>query len=210
MSINEHRNQAYNDEIKQKTQSSPRIQLIVGLGNPGAEYEKTRHNAGAWFVEAIAKQYRSQFKLDKQFKGQVAKIECGDTICYLLLPMTFMNASGDAIRTVSRFYRISPESILVVHDDSDLPPGTVRLKEGGGDGGHNGLRSTAQQLGSKDFLRLRVGIGHPGHRDRVLDYVLTTPRREEAIEIHAALERALNVLEEIIEGNLQKAMQKLH
>lgn len=186
------------------------IQLIVGLGNPGAEYEKTRHNAGAWFVEAIAKHYHAKFKLDSKFMGQVAKTQGDDMTCYLLLPTTFMNCSGNAVRAVSQFYRIPSESILIVHDDLDLPPGTIRLKEGGGDGGHNGLKSIAQQLGTKDFLRLRIGIGHPGHRDRVLDYVLTTPRREEAIEIHAALDRALNVLKEIVEGDLQKAMQKLH
>lgn len=190
--------------------SSPRIRLIVGLGNPGAEYEKTRHNAGAWFVEAVAKHYHAKFKLETKLMGQLAKIQDEDQACYLLLPTTFMNRSGYAIRAVSQFYRIPCESILVVHDELDLPLGTIRLKQGGGDGGHNGLRSTAEQLGSKDFLRLRVGIGHPGHRDRVLDYVLTSPKRDEAIEIHAALDRAVNLVTEIIQGDLQKVMQKLH
>lgn len=190
--------------------TAPRIALITGLGNPGSEYEKTRHNAGAWFVESIAKQYHAEFKRDTKFMGQVAKVQIEDIFCYLLLPHTFMNQSGQAIRALSQFYRIPCESILVAHDDLDLPLGTIRLKEGGGDGGHNGLKSITQYLSSKNFLRLRIGIGHPGHRDRVLDYVLKAPRQEEEIEIRAALDRALNLLPEIVQGDLQKAMQKLH
>jgi PTH1 family peptidyl-tRNA hydrolase len=190
--------------------AASRIRLVVGLGNPGPEYEKTRHNAGAWFVESIATQYRAKFKLETKFMGQIAKIQIDDDFCYLLLPTTFMNQSGHAVRALSQFYRIPCESIWVVHDDLDLPWGTIRLKEGGGDGGHNGLKSVVQQLGSKNFLRLRVGIGHPGHRDRVLDYVLKAPRQEEEIGIRAGLCRALDELTEIIQGDLQKAMQKLH
>jgi peptidyl-tRNA hydrolase, PTH1 family len=190
--------------------SRPCVSLIVGLGNPGAEYEKTRHNVGAWFVESIADQCQVKFKLESKFMGHVAKIQLDDHACYLLLPTTFMNRSGYALRAFSQFYRIPTESILVVHDDLDLSLGTVRLKEGGGDGGHNGLRSITEQLGTKDFLRLRVGIGHPGHRDRVLDYVLGALRRDEAIEIRAGLDRALILLTDIIQGNLQKVMQQLH
>jgi PTH1 family peptidyl-tRNA hydrolase len=190
--------------------ATPHIVLIVGLGNPGAEYARTRHNAGAWFVEAIAKQYHVQFKREPKFSGQVAKIQVDNDICHLFLPTTFMNQSGQAVYVLSKFYRIPCESILVAHDDLDLPVGTIRLKQGGGDGGHNGLKNTAERLGSKNFLRLRIGIGHPGHRDRVLNYVLQTPRQEEEIEIHAGLGRALNLLTEIVRGDLQKAMQKLH
>lgn len=186
------------------------ILLLVGLGNPGAEYEKTRHNVGFWFLESIAEKYHATFRLEAKFMAQVAKIQLDHHPCHLLLPTTFVNRSGDALRAFAKFYRIPSEAILVVHDDLDLPPGTVRLKRGGGDGGHNGLKSIIQQLGTKDFLRLRVGIGHPGHRDRVLDYVLGSPRREEAIEIHAGLDRALLLLTEMVQGQFERVMQSLH
>jgi PTH1 family peptidyl-tRNA hydrolase len=186
------------------------VTLIVGLGNPGPEYARTRHNVGVWFAESVAHKYQSTFKLDSKLKGQVAKIQVASTTCHLLLPTTFMNESGYAVQRVAQFYRIPCESILVVHDDLDLPIGTIRLKQGGGDGGHNGLRSLVQHLGSKDFLRLRVGIGHPGHRDRVLQYVLGRPKEDEEIEIRHGLERALNELTAITQGDFQKAMQKLH
>lgn len=127
------------------------VLLLVGLGNPGAEYEKTRHNVGVWFVESVAEKYHATFRLESKFMGQVAKIQLDDTACHLLLPTTFMNRSGDSLRAFANFYRIPSESILVVHDDLDLPFGTIRLKRGGGDGGHNGLKSIIQQLGTKDF-----------------------------------------------------------
>ena len=197
-------------ELANKKPPRSCVLLIAGLGNPGAEYEKTRHNVGAWFVESIAQQYHAKFRFEAKFMGHTAKIQLDDIAFHLLIPTTFMNRSGYALRAFSQFYRIPSESILVVHDDLDLPPGTVRLKEGGGDGGHNGLRSVAQQLGTKDFLRLRVGIGHPGHRDRVLDYVLGVPPRDEALEIRTGLDRAGVLLTEIVQGHLQKVMQQLH
>lgn len=186
------------------------IALVAGLGNPGQEYEKTRHNVGAWFVEALASQYHVRLRLEPKFKGQVAKVQVENSTCHLLLPTTFMNQSGLALQAVTQFYRIPAEAILVVHDDLDLPPGTIRLKQGGGDGGHNGLRSVVAHLRSKDFVRLRIGIGHPGHRDRVLDYVLGKPRQEEEIEIRAGLDRVLGLFSEIVQGDFQRAMQKLH
>lgn len=190
--------------------SPSQIQLIVGLGNPGAEYENTRHNVGAWFVESIAKQYQAKLRLESKFVGHVAKIRIQDSDCHLLLPNTFMNRSGYSIRAFLQFYKIPHESVLIAHDDLDLPFGTVRLKQGGGEGGHNGLRSIVEQLATKNFARLRIGIGHPGHRDRVLDYVLEAPRKEEEIEIRVGLDRALALLPEIVQGDFQKAMQQLH
>lgn len=184
--------------------------LVVGLGNPGAEYEKTRHNAGAWFVQSVADARHLSFKREAKFTGQVTKIQLPETHCHLLLPTTFMNRSGYSVRALSQFYRIPTSAILVAHDDLDLPPGTVRLKSGGGDGGHNGLRSIAEQLGSKDFLRLRIGIGHPGHRDRVLNYVLDAPRKTEHDAIQAGLDRALQWLPEMLQGDLDRVMRELH
>lgn len=187
-----------------------RIALIVGLGNPGPEYERTRHNVGAWWLQSIAEKHQVKFKLESKFKGQVGQIQIGGQGCYLLVPTTFMNQSGHSVQPLTQFYKIPYQSVLVAHDDLDLPVGTIRLKQGGGEGGHNGLRSIANQLGTKDFVRLRIGIGHPGHRDRVLDYVLNKPRLDEEIEIRRGLDRAVDLLSEIIQGDFQKAMQVLH
>jgi PTH1 family peptidyl-tRNA hydrolase len=188
------------------------MKLIVGLGNPGRKYEGTRHNAGFWFVDAVAGAVAATFRREAAFQGEVARVARSDA--WLLKPETFMNNSGRAIGAVARFYRIAPDEILVCHDELDLPPGTARLKLGGGLSGHNGLRDTADALGTKDFWRLRIGIGHP--RDYVasaeepLDYVLRAPRAEEQRAIDDALARCLEVWPLIAAHDMQAAMLKLH
>lgn len=186
------------------------IQLIVGLGNPGATYEKTRHNAGAWFIEYLANASHGSFKMEKQFHGCVATVRCGETTCQILHPTTFMNHSGRSVQAMAHFYRYQPMEILVVHDELDLPVGTNRLKLGGGHGGHNGLRDIIVCLGSPAFYRLRVGIGHPGHKDLVLDYVLGTPSRSDRDVIDDAIARTVVIMPDIVRGDIQKAMMTLH
>jgi len=190
---------------------SSRIQLIVGLGNPGPQYEQTRHNAGFWFVEAVARRHGGSFKSENKFHGEACKVRVEGEELWLLKPMTFMNKSGQAIAALAKFYKIAPEAILVAHDELDLPPGDIRLKKGGGHGGHNGLRDTIAQLGNnKDFQRLRIGIGHPGHSSQVTGYVLGKARSDEQIEMENAIDRALEVLPLAISGEMQKAMNQLH
>jgi PTH1 family peptidyl-tRNA hydrolase len=189
---------------------SSRIQLIVGLGNPGQQYEKTRHNAGFWFIDAIARAHGIALKSENKFHGEAGKGIIDGNEVWLLKPMTFMNKSGQGIAALARFYKIDAESILVAHDELDLPPGTVRLKKGGGHGGHNGLRDTIAQLGSREFQRLRLGIGHPGHASQVTGYVLGKAPSDEQIEIERAVDKALDELSLILSGDLQKAMNRLH
>ena len=188
----------------------PPIQLIVGLGNPGTEYEQTRHNAGAWFIEQLCKEYPANLKAEKKFHGLFAKIKIFNHDCYILLPTTYMNDSGQAVSAVAKFYKIEPESILVAHDDLDLPEGDIRLKQGGGHGGHNGLRSIIAHLGTNDFARMRIGINHPGDRNKVVNYVLGKAKKDEQEKIIASIDRGLKLIPEIISGDLQKAMQTLH
>jgi len=185
-----------------------KITLLVGLGNPGADYEKTRHNAGAWLVETLAKQAALDLRAEKKFQGLCATLPTVE--CRLFLPTTFMNHCGQAIKAICQFYKIAPEAVLVAHDDLDLPAGTVKLKTGGGHGGHNGLRDTIQHLGGNHFHRIRLGIGHPGHRDRVHDYVLGRPSKADANAIHFAIADVLTVLPTILSGDMQKAMHQLH
>lgn len=187
-----------------------RIQLIVGLGNPGAQYEQTRHNAGFWFVEAVARHLGGSFRSESKFHGEACKLRLGGEELWLLKPMTFMNRSGQAVAALSRFYKIAPDAILVAHDELDLPPGDIRLKTGGGHGGHNGLRDTIAQLGTRDFQRLRIGIGHPGHSSQVTGYVLGKAPADERQQIETALDSALDVLELAVSGEMQKAMNRLH
>lgn len=190
---------------------SSRIQLIVGLGNPGSQYEQTRHNAGFWFVEALARQHGASFKSESKFHGEACKISISGHEVWLLKPMTFMNRSGQGIAALARFYKIEPANILVAHDELDLPPGDIRLKQGGGHGGHNGLRDTIEQLGnSRDFQRLRIGIGHPGHSSQVTGYVLGKPPADEQRLMEDAIDTALKVMPLAIDGELQKAMNQLH
>jgi len=184
---------------------SANIQLIVGLGNPGPEYEHTRHNAGANFVETLVNVNNAEFKLEKKFFGLYAKIRLADTDIHCLIPITFMNRSGQAIAAVARFYKIPVESILVAHDELDIAPGTARFKQGGGHGGHNGLRDTIAHLGSNDFARLRLGIGHPGNSRDVVNYVLKKAPKAERTLTSAAIEEALLILPEAVKGNWNKA-----
>ena len=189
------------------------MKLIVGLGNPGAKYEATRHNAGFWWLDRIASQQRATFKRESRFQGAVAKISGGGDL-WLLKPETFMNLSGQAVAAVANYYKIAPREILVAHDELDLPAGGAKLKFGGGLSGHNGLKSITQSLGTQDFWRLRIGIGHP--RDtaaperEVVDYVLHAPRAEERDEIDKTLTRALDLWPQIIVGAMEAAMLKLH
>lgn len=186
------------------------IQLIVGLCNPGLQYHYTRHNAGEWFINEVAEKFQITLRPEMKFKGFIGEIKHGSHNCKLLLPATFMNLSGQAIQAVVNFFKIPINAILVAHDELDLPVGSIKLKQGGGHGGHNGLRDTIVHLGSQNFFRLRIGIGHPGHRDRVIDYVLKRPSQEEREKIQIALIRALNGINEILAGDMQKAMKNLH
>jgi len=186
------------------------IKLIVGLANPGAEYAATRHNAGAWYVDLLAQRHNQSLKEESKFYGYTARLNIGGEDVRLLVPTTFMNLSGKAVAAMATFYRIAPEEILVAHDELDLPPGTSRLKLDGGLGGHNGLKDIAAHLSTKNFWRLRIGIGHPGDKNAVVNYVLQPPRKEEAALIDESIERSLEVWPLIAEGHYQAAMMKLH
>lgn len=186
------------------------IKLIVGLGNPGSTYEKTRHNAGVWLIEYLANAHHSTFKTEKRFHSLMTPVQIGSQTCQLFYPTTFMNHSGRAVQAITQFYHYEPEEILVAHDELDLPPGTSRLKLGGGHGGHNGLRNIIHCLGTQEFFRLRIGIGHPGHKDHVLNYVLGTPSQDDRKKIDDSIARAAVVMNEVVGGDIQKAMTQLH
>lgn len=186
------------------------IKLIVGLGNPGREYEGTRHNAGFWWVDGFAHAHQLAFKAEGKFHGLAARSVVQGRELFLLKPQTFMNVSGRAVGALVQFYKIEASQILVVHDELDLPPGSAKLKLGGGHGGHNGLKDIIAHLGTRDFWRLRIGIGHPGDRAEVANYVLNAPRREEEELIRQAMQRAQEVAHLITEGKLEAAMLKLH
>lgn len=186
------------------------IRLIVGLGNPGREYERTRHNAGYWWVDAIAGARGGRWAKETKFSGWVARVSEGESDYWLLKPATYMNESGRSVGAFLRFHRIEPAAMLVVHDELDLQPGMVKLKFGGGTGGHNGLRDIDMVLNTRDFWRLRIGIGHPGHKDMVADYVLHEARREEREAIEPAFDRSLELLPRIARGRLNDATTWLH
>mgnify|MGYP001822612602 FL=1 len=186
------------------------IKIIAGLGNPGAEYEKTRHNAGFWFIDQLLLRHNIELKKESRFLGAVAKLTSPAGSIWLLKPMAFMNKSGHSIAKLAHFYKIPTEQILVVHDELDLPPGSVKLKQGGGHGGHNGLRDTIAQLGNKDFHRLRLGIGHPGSKEQVVGYVLGRATQAEKIQIETAIDKTMDSIELILQGHMQKAMNQLH
>ena len=186
------------------------LKVIVGLGNPGSKYTETRHNAGFWFIEEVARKYSATFRPEKKFHGEVAKISLEGKDIWLLKPDTFMNRSGLAVQSLLSFYRITAEQLLVAHDEIDLPPGTAKLKTSGGHGGHNGLRDIISQLGSKDFHRLRIGIGHPGSKDQVVDYVLHNPSQDDRISIERDIDDAVAVLPELASGAFERAMHTLH
>ncbi len=180
------------------------IRLIVGLGNPGREYEATRHNAGYWWADELARLHNLNFRSEAKFHGLMARGQLHGHEMLLLKPQTFMNASGRSVGALAQFYKIAPAEILVAHDELDLQPGTARLKLGGGHGGHNGLKDIIAHLGSRDFWRLRIGIGHPGERAEVVNFVLNDPRREERELIDAAMQHALDVAHLVIEGKLRR------
>lgn len=186
------------------------IKLIVGLRNPGSTYQHTRHNAGEWFVEALAKRDSASFRSDKKMQGELADLLLQDAATKLLLPLTFMNHSGFPVRAVCQFYRIEPNELLVVHDELDLPAGRIKLKTGGGHGGHNGLRDIISLIGSSDFHRLRVGIGHPGHREMVVDYVLGKPSQHDRTLIFDAIDRGVDSIAIVLTGNMAAAMNLIN
>jgi len=186
------------------------IQCIVGLGNPGEKYASTRHNAGFWFVDELARRYQGVFRTEAKFSGEVCRITMSGRDCWLLKPSTFMNRSGRSVSAIARFYKMDAENLLLAHDELDLDPGIARLKQGGGHGGHNGLRDSASAMNSKDFYRLRLGIGHPGHRDQVTDYVLSRPSRNEQQQIEQAIDAASDQLEGLLDGDYQRVMNELH
>jgi len=184
-----------------------KIRLVVGLGNPGREYERTRHNAGYWLVERFAVSCGIAMRKDLKYQALVGRHESG---AWLLLPQTFMNASGRSVLMLAGFFRIVPEEILVVHDELDFAPGVAKLKQGGGIAGHNGLRDISQKIASHDYWRLRIGIGHPGDKDLGADWVLQKPSAEDRTAIDESIDRALAVVPLCLAGDLQGAMLKLH
>lgn len=186
------------------------IRLIVGLGNPGPKYADTRHNVGFWWVDALAAEARAQLRPEARFHGLAARISRFSRELWLLEPQTYMNHSGRAVGALAGYYKIAPEEILVVHDELDLPPGTVRLKKGGGHGGHNGLKDIVAHLNTAEFWRLRLGIGHPGERSEVSNYVLNAPRREEQELIEHTVRESLRELPRMADGDFAAAMLKLH
>ena len=186
------------------------IKLICALGNPGDQYAQTRHNAGFWFLGKLSSAENFGLSQSNRFKALVGEYRHNDQVIRLLAPQTFMNKSGEALVPFAKFYQVAPEEILVVHDEIDLPPGITRFKTGGGHGGHNGLRDIIRLLCNGDFHRLRVGVGHPGEKSKVVSYVLNRPTSAEALLIDASLDRVLAVLPRIIEGDFAAAMNELH
>jgi PTH1 family peptidyl-tRNA hydrolase len=185
------------------------IQLVVGLGNPGPEYEATRHNAGFWWIDQVCGELGGKLSQEAKFFGQAGKIRCGSHEAWLLKPGTFMNRSGQSVAAIANFYKIPPEAILVVHDELDLPPGTVKLKKGGGNGGHNGLKDITAHLGTQDYWRLRLGIGHPGDRNAVINYVLHTPSKDEMQLIEESTDASTVLVPMLLQGQMEAAMLKL-
>lgn len=190
--------------------STSLIKVVAGLGNPGPRYLSTRHNAGYWLVDAVAHQHGGRWKNEPKFQAEVCQVSIAGQQVWLIKPLTFMNHSGRAVSALLNYYRIPLDQLLVVHDELDLPPGMVKLKDGGGHGGHNGLRSLEQNLSGRGYHRLRIGIGHPGHKDQVVDYVLSRPPRKEQQDIEAALDDALRTMDDVVAGNMDRAMNFLH
>lgn len=185
--------------------------IIAGLGNPGSQYQHTRHNVGFWLLDQLAADFGVSFKTDSRFHGELVQHTTPEAKVWLLKPLTFMNRSGQSVAALANFYKIPPENLLVIHDELDLPPGTIRLKKGGGHGGHNGLRDIiAQNGGQKDFLRCRIGIGHPGNSKQVSDYVLSKPSADDRQQILHSIDDALRALPDVLNNKLDKAMNWLH
>jgi len=187
------------------------IKLFVGLGNPGNEYEDTRHNAGFWWVDRLAAISGSRLANESKFFGHAGKLKSAqDDEAWLLKPSTFMNASGRSVGALAKFYKIAPEDILVIHDELDIPPGQAKLKKGGGHGGHNGLKDIAAHLGTNDFWRLRLGIGHPGDRNEVINFVLRAPSKNEMQLIEQTIDDSVPLTSMLLSGSFEAAMLKLH
>lgn len=186
------------------------IKLIVGLGNPGQEYEHTRHNAGFWLLDELAWQWKTVFKSEKKFHGQTARVNLPTGEVWLLKPDTYMNQSGLAVAALAQFYKIKPEEILVVHDELDISCGRIRYKQGGGNGGHNGLKDIQAKLGSANFYRLRLGIDHPGDRNLVVAYVLNKPSAEDRELIDQAIQQSCQAMPLILAGEKEQAVRLLH
>jgi len=186
------------------------IKLFVGLGNPGPEYEATRHNAGFWWIDALSRELKAPLGLDKSYHGQVARTTVGGQNVWLLKPLTFMNLSGKSVAALARFFKIAPEEVLVAHDELDIVPGQVKLKFGGSHAGHNGLRDIHAQLGTADYWRLRVGVGHPGVKAEVINWVLKKPSQEDRMAMEDCIGRCLKALPELLQGQMEKAMMQIH
>jgi PTH1 family peptidyl-tRNA hydrolase len=186
------------------------IRLIAGLGNPGPEHAATRHNAGFWFVDEVADRLKVQLSAERSYSGLAARANVGGRPLWLLEPMTFMNLSGKSVAALARFFKIEPGEILVAHDELDLMPGQVKLKIGGSHAGHNGLRDIHAQLGSPDYWRLRLGIGHPGVKSEVINYVLKKPSAEHRDEIQKSIEQALSGLDLLLAGDMERATMKIN
>ena len=186
------------------------IKLIVGLGNPTAEYEHTRHNAGFWFLDELAWKWNAQFKNEKKFHGDIARVAQPQGDVWLLKPDTYMNLSGKAVAALAQFYKIQPEEILVVHDELDIDCGAIRFKLGGGNGGHNGLKDIQAKLGTPQFYRLRLGIGHPGDKHLVVDFVLNKPSAAERELIDRAIAKSLRAMDDVMAGRQEDVVRYLH
>jgi PTH1 family peptidyl-tRNA hydrolase len=186
------------------------IKLLVGLGNPGPDYDATRHNAGFWFVDGAARALKTTLLMDRSYHGLVARTAFEGQTVWLLEPQTFMNLSGKSVAALARFFKINPDEILVVHDELDLPPGEAKLKFGGSHAGHNGLRDIHAQLGTGDYWRLRLGVGHPGVKSEVIHWVLKKPTLDHRIAIDQCIDRALTALPSLLAGDMNKAMLLIH
>ncbi len=186
------------------------IKLFVGLGNPGPEYEATRHNAGFWWVDAVARELKVTLNMDKGYHGMVARTSVQGQTVWLLQPQTFMNLSGKSVGALARFFKIAPNEILVIHDELDIVPGQVKLKFGGSHAGHNGLRDIHAQLGTGDYWRLRLGVGHPGNKDEVVNWVLKKPSLDHRIAIDQCIDRSLKALPAFLTGDMEKATLLVH
>jgi len=186
------------------------INVFVGLGNPGTDYTRTRHNAGFWFIDALAEKFGARWGLEKKLHAETARFQAGGRTVHLLKPATFMNHSGRSVVAALNYWKIEPEACLLAHDELDLSPGTARLKFDGGHGGQNGLRDTMAQLGHGRFHRLRIGIGHPGHKDKVTPWVLGRPGMDDGSAIERAIAEAVGIVPLLIEGRLNDAMKQLH
>ncbi len=185
------------------------VTMIAGLGNPDSKYERTLHNAGFWFVDALLRKVGGEFRYDKKFDAEICRVDLQGNEVWLVKPHSFMNLSGGPVRGVLDYYRLQPEQLLVAHDEIDLPPGTVRLKSGGGHGGHNGMRDVMRHCGS-DFMRLRIGVGHPGEKSMVTNYVLKKGTADVEAAVNKALDDAVGVMSILVDDGLNAAMKKLH